>query len=163
MATIERRSTATWNGDLAKGNGTFTVGSGAFSEQGVTWASRVERPNGRTSPEELIAAAQATCFAMALSHTLATDGHPADSVQVTAVCGAEFGEGLKINTMDIYVTGNVPGLDSSGFEEEVRKAEQGCPVANLLRNGLTINLHIGETDPRSSGAAQSAGAGTQSQ
>lgn len=152
MATIERRSTAIWNGNLPEGRGSFTVGSGALGEIPVTWASRVERSNGRTSPEELIAAAQASCFAMALSHTLAQEGHTADSVNVTAVCGAELDGGLKITTMDLYVTGDVPGLDDGGFEEAVRKAEQGCPVANVLRGGLSIHLHVGETDPKSSKA-----------
>jgi osmotically inducible protein OsmC len=102
----------------------------------------VERPNGKTSPEELIAAAHAACYSMAFSNTLAQAGFPPKQLQVTAVCTLDDkpGGGVQITTMDLEVVGDVPGLTQQQFEELARKGEQGCPVSNALRNSLTINL-----------------------
>src|SRR3712207_2682347 len=86
MATAERRAQVVWEGDLPRGSGRFTVGSGAMSEQAVTWASRTERSDGKTSPEELIAAAHGSCFAMALSNVLAEGGTPPERLEIDAVC-----------------------------------------------------------------------------
>ncbi|GAC1331725.1 MAG: OsmC family protein [Chloroflexota bacterium] len=143
MAQIERRANASWEGDLPKGTGIITsVTSGVLENLPVTWASRVERSNGKTSPEELIAAAQASCYAMALANTLAGDGTVAEHLDVTAVCGADTSSGaLKITTMDITVKGQVPGLDQAAFEAVAQRAEQGCPVAGALRNNLSITIH----------------------
>jgi osmotically inducible protein OsmC len=138
MATAVRRARATWRGDLQRGEGQFDVGSGAISTQQVTWAHRSGEPEGHTSPEELIAAAQATCYAMALSNTLAQDGNPPGQLDVTAACTLEIGTG--ITTMDIEVEGRVPGLDQSGFEDAARRGEQACPVANALRGNVDIRL-----------------------
>jgi osmotically inducible protein OsmC len=141
MAVAERRAQVVWEGNLTQGSGTITAASGALGELPVTWASRTERSDGKTSPEELIAAAHAACYAMAFSNTLNTQGTPPQRLDVRAVCSLDRVEGkMKITTMDLEVTGTVPGLDQAGFEEAARKAEQGCPVSNALRNNVAINL-----------------------
>ena len=142
MAQIERRAEVTWLGDLASGNGTLTGGSGAFGTLPVTWAARTEEPAGKTSPEELIAAAHASCYAMALSHALATAGNPPERLDVSAVCGLDpkSGGGFEITSSNLTVRGVVPGLDQAGFEEMARQGEQGCPVSNALRNNVEIGL-----------------------
>ena len=139
MATAERQAHVTWQGDL-KGSGQFDVGTGAITSQQVTWASRTEDPQGRTSPEELIAAAQASCYAMALSSTLGKAGNVPEKLEVTARAALDLGAG-KITTVDRDVQGTVPGLDQAGFEEAARKAESTCPVANALRNNVDIRLN----------------------
>jgi osmotically inducible protein OsmC len=143
MIKAERRAEVVWEGDLVHGHGrVVNVGSGAIGELPITWASRTERSDGRTSPEELIAAAHAACYAMAFSHTLAQGGTPAERLTVDAVCAFEQVEGgFKITTMDLDVRGKVPGLDEAGFEKVAHQAEQGCPVSNALRNNVQIRLH----------------------
>lgn len=140
MANVERTAHVVWEGDLMKGSGTFTGGSGALEEFPVTFASRVQRPDGKTSPEELIASAHATCYAMALSNTLADAGSPPDRLEVDAVCTLDDGA-LKITTVNLDVRGTVSGLDQDGFEEAARNAEQICPVSNALRNNVDIQLN----------------------
>src|SRR5436853_5907638 len=117
MVKAERRAEAVWEGDLIHGSGKIAkVGSGALGELPITWASRVERSDGRTSPEELIAAAHAACYAMAFSHTLAQAGTPPEQLSVTATCALDLGAGgLKIVSMNLDVHGKVPGLDQAGF------------------------------------------------
>ena len=146
MALAERRADVTWQGDLIKGQGILNLGSGALSQASVTFASRTERSDGKTSPEELIAGAHAACFAMALSNTLARAGTPPQQLHVNAVCALDRTEsGLKISSMTLDVSGTVPGLDQAGFEAAARQAEQGCPVSNALRNNvaITVNAHLG--------------------
>ncbi len=141
MVKAERSAEVTWQGDLIHGSGVASVKSGAFGPVPITWASRTERSDGKTSPEELIAAAHAGCYAMALSHTLATGGTPAERLVVDATCTFEQVEsGFKITTMRLDVRGRVPGLDAAGFEKATRQAEQGCPVSNALRNNVQIQL-----------------------
>lgn len=135
----ERTADALWEGTLAQGKGTITLKSGAIDTLPVTWASRIERSDGRTSPEELIAAAQASCYAMAFSHTLTQAGTPPTRLHVTATCTFDPAQG-KITTMVIRATGQVPGVDAARFEEVARQAEQGCPVANALRGNVDIQL-----------------------
>ena len=142
MPTAERRAEVTWDGNLVQGKGQIVkTGSGALNDLPITWASRVERSDGRTSPEELIAGAHAACYAMAFSHTLTQAGTPPEQLNVSAVCALELGAGgLKIVSMNLDVRGKVPGLDQAGFEQAARTAEQGCPVSNVLRGGLTISV-----------------------
>jgi lipoyl-dependent peroxiredoxin len=146
MLKAERRADVVWEGDLLHGSGTIvSVGSGALGALPVTWASRTERSDGKTSPEELMAAAHAACYAMAFSHTLAQAGTPAERLSVSATCTFEQVEGgFKISTMDLDVRGKVPGLDEAGFEKVAQQAEQGCPVSNALRNNVQIrvNAHL---------------------
>lgn len=139
----ERRAEVEWQGDLMHGHGSIvSVGSGALGELPVTWASRTERSDGKTSPEELLAAAHAACYAMAFSHALAQAGTPAERLTVNATCTFEQVEsGFKVSTMNLDVRGKVPGLDLAGFQEAAQQAEQGCPVSNALRNNVQIHVN----------------------
>ncbi len=137
----ERRATVNWEGTLTKGRGTLSTGSGALADAPVTWASRIERPDGKTSPEELLAAAQAECYAMVLTNMLSTAGTTPDSLQVTAICTVEQQvDGLKISTMRIQAEGRVPGVDADTFSRVAREAEQACPVSNALRGNVEITV-----------------------
>ena len=141
MPLAERRAQASWEGNLTKGSGRVKAGSGAIAEVPVTWASRVERSDGKTSPEELVAMAHASCYAMAFSHTLSEAGHVPERVDVTANVQLEsIPGGIKVATVNLEVTGKVPGVDQAQFEELARKGEQGCPISSALRGSVTINL-----------------------
>ena len=142
MSRAERRAEVLWEGDLLHGHGKIiSVGSGALGELPITWASRTERSDGKTSPEELLAAAHAACYAMAFSHTLAQAGTPAERLTVNATCAFEQVEaGFKVTTMDLDVRGKVPGLDQAGFDKVAQQAEQGCPISNALRNNVQIRV-----------------------
>ena len=130
---------AAWEGDLVHGKGSFSLASGATGPLPVTWAGRTERTPGSTSPEELIAAAHAACYAMAFSHVLAGKGTPATNLEVRAVAHfAPVDGGFKIAAMDLEVRGRVPGLDQAGFAAAAREGEQGCPVSNALRGNVDI-------------------------
>ena len=142
MAEFERRAEAVWEGDLASGSGTVSAGSGAVGELPVTWSSRTERSDGRTSPEELIAEAHAACYAMAFSNTLAQAGNPPERLHVGAVVSAELGdEGLRVTGSTLEVSGRVPGLDGAEFERLAQEAERSCPVSNALRGNLEIRVN----------------------
>jgi osmotically inducible protein OsmC len=139
MAMVEREAHVIWQGDLAHGSGSLSEGSGVLNEAPVTFASRVESPGGKTSPEELIAAAHATCYAMALSNTLAEKDTPPDRLEVDAVCTLDDQQ-LKITSVNLDVRGAVPGISEEDFENAAREAEQVCPVSNALRGNLDIQL-----------------------
>ena len=143
MPQVERRARLTWEGNLVQGHGSIVqTSSGALANLPVTWASRTEQPDGKTSPEELIAAAHAECYAMGLAHGLATSGTPSEKLDVEAVCTLELSaSGLKIQAMDLNVRGSVPGLDEAAFERAAQIANQGCPVSNALRNNVEIRVH----------------------
>ena len=135
----DRTASATWQGDLFEGSGTVSaVTTGLFSEAGVTWSSRTEEPGGKTSPEELLAAAHAACFCMALSNELSTRGHPPARIEVQATCTFEPGKG--ITTMALDVSADVPGVDEAGFREGLDAAEGSCPVSNALRGNVDIQV-----------------------
>jgi lipoyl-dependent peroxiredoxin len=140
MANVARRAHVVWEGDLAGGSGTLTEdSSGALTDAPVTWASRVERSDGKTSPEELIAAAHASCYSMAFSHTLAQGGNAPERLEVEAVCTFDD-EALKITTVDLNVRGKVPGMTEEEFESAAHQADQGCPVSNALRGNVEIRV-----------------------
>ena len=139
MAMVEREAHVIWQGDLAQGSGSLSEGSGVLNEAPVTFASRVESPSGQTSPEELIAAAHATCYAMALSNTLAEKDTPPERLEVDAVCTLDDQQ-LKITSVNLDVRGAVPGISEEDFENAAREAEQICPVSNALRDNLEIRL-----------------------
>jgi osmotically inducible protein OsmC len=121
------------------GEGTIdSVGSGAFGPLDVTWASRAEDPNGRTSPEELIAAAHAACFSMALSHGLAQGGTPAERLDTSAT--VTFVPGTGITAVALKVRGTVPGIDEDGFAQAADAAKDGCPVSKALTGVPEITL-----------------------
>jgi len=130
MAT-ERKAEVVWQGSLTDGGGTIeTVTSGAFGGLDVTWASRSEAPAGRTSPEELIAAAWAACFSMALSNVLAKGGHAPEKLETSATVTFQPGEGIVKGALT--VRGTVPGLDEVGFIEAAEDAKRNCPVSKAL-------------------------------
>ena len=143
MATAERRAEVTWNGDLMSGSGQLTAGSsGVLTDAPVTWAARTETPGGKTSPEELLAASHASCYAMAFSATLGRRGTPPERLHVTATAALDRADqGFKVTSMDLDVRGRVPGLDQAGFEEAARAAEQACPISNAIRNNVPIRLN----------------------
>jgi lipoyl-dependent peroxiredoxin len=130
-----------WNGNLFQGSGTFDLASSeAVQGLPVTGASRTERPDGRTSPEELIAAAHASCFAMAFSNTLAEQGNEPEELNISAVCTFDADQ-LKITSSVLDVRGKVSGLDAEGFQNAAEQAEQGCPVSNALRGNVDIQVN----------------------
>jgi osmotically inducible protein OsmC len=138
---IERNAHATWEGDLRGGSGRFDVGSGAITGQEVTFASRFEESGGKTSPEELIAAAHATCFSMALANGLAQDGHAPTRLQTDAVAALEPTDaGFRITSIRLSVRGEVEGLDEEAFRTAAETAKEGCPVSNALADSVEITL-----------------------
>ncbi len=138
MAT-ERRAEATWQGDLMSRSGTIeTVTSGVLGGLDVSWPSRAEEPDGRTSPEELIAAAHSSCFAMALSHALAQDGHAPERLQTSAT--VSFVPGTGITKSALEVTGRVPEIDEAAFREAAEKAKDDCPVSQALKGNVELSV-----------------------
>ena len=136
----ERRASVTWNGDLMSGSGTIDeVGSGAFGPLDVSWAARSEEASGgKTSPEELIAAAHAACFSMALSHALAQAGTPSEQLQTSAT--VTFVPGTGITKIALAVRGTVPGVDEDGFRSAAENAKVNCPVSQALAAVPEITL-----------------------
>ena len=142
MAAI-RRAEATWSGDLQTGSGTVSaVTSGAFAELPVSWAARTEASDGRTSPEELVAAAHAACYSMALSNTLSEAGNPPERLHVVATVSLDprQGGGVEVTRSALEVTGAVAGLDQAGFQEAAEKAEKGCPISNAIRGNVAVTV-----------------------
>src|ERR687894_1576339 len=123
MANAERRAHVVWEGDLPSGNGRVTTDSTKVLEEApVTWASRTERPDGKTSPEELIAAAHASCYAMAFSNVLAEMGNEPEELNISAVCTFDADQ-VKVTKMVLDVHGRVPGIDAEGFQNAAEQAE----------------------------------------
>lgn len=138
MAT-ERKATVTWRGDLMSGSGQVDeVSSGAIGNLGVTWRARSEEPGGLTSPEELIAAAHATCFSMALSNGLAQDGHAPEQLDTSATVTFQPPEG--ITKIALTVEGRVPGMDVDAFERAAEQAKANCPVSKALASVPEITV-----------------------
>jgi lipoyl-dependent peroxiredoxin len=141
MAIATREAQIVWEGSLASGTGTVTSNSGALGELPVTWASRTERPDGKTSPEELIAAAHASCFAMALSLVLGESHTPPERVTVGAVCTLDEVEGApKITTVALSVRARVPEVERADFDQAIDRAASLCPVSNALRGNVEISV-----------------------
>jgi len=139
MATT-RKATTQWQGSLMEGSGQVTLESSGLGTYDVTWASRAEDPNGRTSPEELIAAAHSSCFSMALSNGLAKGGTPPEKLVTSADVTFQPGEG--ITGIHITVRGTVPGLSADQFIEAAEGAKVNCPVSKAL-TGTKITLDAG--------------------
>jgi lipoyl-dependent peroxiredoxin len=141
MATT-RFAESVWSGDLQSGTGTINyVSSGALTRLPVTWASRTEEHNGRTSPEELIAAAHASCFSMAFAGQLARNSTPPTSLEVRAVVTFDKLEaGWRITKSDLTVRGTVPGIDAAKFQELANAAKDGCPVSQALTGNVELSV-----------------------
>lgn len=135
MAT-ESSATTVWQGGLATGRGETTFQSGAFPTVEVTWASRTARAAGKTSPEELLAAAHASCYCMALSHELGQAGNEPEQLEATATVAFVPGEGVK--SSHLVVTGRVPGIDHAAFEAAAKAAGEGCPISSALKGNVEI-------------------------
>jgi osmotically inducible protein OsmC len=127
-----------WDGDLFNGSGTTSLDSGATEPMRVTWKARAEDHGGLTSPEELIAAAHASCYSMALSNTLAKNDTPSTSLDVQAT--ATFVPGEGITAMDLEVTANVEDISAEEFQELAQTAKDGCPVSQALAGNVPISL-----------------------
>ncbi len=138
----ERTAEVTWKGSLFEGGGTIDLTSSRLaSDLPVTWASRTEAPDGKTSPEELLAAAHASCFAMALSGQLARRGNPPERLDVRATATFDkVGEGFRVTTMRLHVRGRVPGADEAAFREAADAAKDGCPISRALEGNVDISV-----------------------
>lgn len=141
MPLLTRREAhIVWEGNLPQGSGRLRVGSGAFPELTVTWPARTEQPDGKTSPEELIAAAHATCYAMVLAALLGQRNITPERVEVSAVCSLDRVNGLKISAMDLTARIKAPGLTPADVDALVEQGNQACPVSNALRGNVEIRV-----------------------
>jgi osmotically inducible protein OsmC len=137
-----RRAEVTWNGDLLSGRGVIeSTTSGALGDLPVTWASRTEAPDGRTSPEELLAAAHASCFSMALSNILAKAGTPPESLQVSAEVSADKLEaGWTVQRSALTVRARVPGATDESFRQAADQAKTGCPISRAVAGNVELSV-----------------------
>lgn len=140
MAAI-RRADSTWSGNLAEGHGTVTAStSHAFKDLPVTWGSRTESSDGRTSPEELIAAAHATCFAMAFSGDLGRNGTPPDKLEVSATVTFDKLDKWTVVSSALEVKGWVAGIDSETFQRIAEGTRDNCPVSRALKGNVELSV-----------------------
>ncbi len=142
MASFARHADVEWTGGLMDGNGTVNAGSGAFS-QAVTFPSRIaDNDDGRTTPEELLAASHAVCYAMVLTNTIGKQGGKSSRIRVTATITADKSEaGLKVVSSHLKATvEGLEGIDASKLQELATGAEKGCPISNALRGSIAISV-----------------------
>jgi osmotically inducible protein OsmC len=141
---MQSRATAQWEGDLISGKGKTSAASGTFRDAGLTWKARTEGAASMTTPEELLAAAHASCFSMALSHGLAQGGHPAQRIETS--CTVEFGPkaggGFEVKSSALEVKGWVPGVDQSAFAKAAEDAKNGCPVSGALKIKMSVTAAL---------------------
>jgi len=142
MPDAQRTAQVIWEGTLAHGAGAVALtSSGAAGPLPVTWASRTARSEGKTSPEELVAAAHASCYCMALSGILGEAGAPPERLETSAtVTFAQIEGGFKVASSALAVKGTVPGLDAAGFREAAEAAKVGCPISGALKNNVEITV-----------------------
>ncbi len=139
---MQSASNASWQGSLVDGSGTVSLMSGAAGPLPVSWHARTEDQGGSTNPEELIAAAHAACYSMALSHGLAGAGHPPAHLdtRATVTFGPQPGGGFGIDSVALRVRGDVPGMDAAAFQQAAEAAKVGCPVSQALAGNVDITL-----------------------
>jgi len=142
MASAKRRADAVWDGDLLTGTGTVNATtSGAFTSLPVSWDSRTEVPDGRTSPEELVAAAHASCYCMALSAGLGRAGTPPSWLEVSAtVTFQQIEGGWKVASSALTVKGEVAGITAEAFAEAAEAAKDGCPISGALKGNVDLSV-----------------------
>ena len=142
MADAQRTAEAVWEGSLAQGAGAVTLtSSGAAGPLPVTWASRTARSEGKTSPEELVAAAHASCYCMALSNILGEAGTPPERLEASAtVTFAQVEGGFKVASSALKVKGTVPGIDAAAFRDAANKAKDGCPISGALKGNVELSV-----------------------
>ena len=136
----ESSAATVWEGDLAHGSGVTTPQSEAFAPTDVSWASRTARAAGKTSPEELLAAAHSSCYCMQLAHELAEAGTPPERLEATATVGFVPGEG--VTSSRIVVTGRVPGIDQDTFAAAAASAGEGCPISGALSVEISVEATL---------------------
>jgi lipoyl-dependent peroxiredoxin len=138
---VERTANAEWQGDLTGGSGTVSTESGVVRDATIKWSSRAEAADENTSPEELIAAAHASCVSMALAHGLAQAGTPAQHIESQATATFDqVGDGFRMTTMRLQIRGQVDGLDEDGFREAAAQAKDNCPVSQALSDDVEVTL-----------------------
>jgi osmotically inducible protein OsmC len=137
-----RYASVVWNGGLTDGSGMITyVSSGVISRLPISWASRTSAHEGRTSPEELLAAAHASCFSMALSARLAKNGTPAEQLDVRAeVTFDNASGGWKVTTSKLIVQGDVPGIDMAAFTALAEDAKENCPISQAIKGNVEVSV-----------------------
>ena len=137
-----REARVVWNGDLMSGTGTVSAGSsGLFKDIPVSWSARTEAPGGKSSPEELLAAAHASCFAMALSAGLARAGTPPKRLEVNAkVTFDKVGDNWTVVSSALDVRGEVPGLDAEKFKQAAEGAKENCPISRALKGNVNLSV-----------------------
>ena len=137
-----REARAVWNGDLMSGTGAVSAESSKkFGDLPVSWSARTEAPGGKTSPEELLAAAHATCFAMALSGGLARAGTPPKKLEVSAkVTFDKVGDSWTVTSSELDVNGQVPGADAAKFAEAAEGAKDNCPISRALKGNVKLSV-----------------------
>ena len=141
---MQSKATAEWQGDLMSGQGKTSVASGVFQGAGLSWKARTEGVARMTTPEELLAAAHASCFSMALSHGLAQAGHPAKKLETSCVVefGPKAGGGFEVRSSALEVKGWVPGIDAAGFEKAADGAKSGCPISAALKIPMSVKASL---------------------
>lgn len=140
MAAV-RRADVSWDGNLAQGRGVVTAStSGAFTELPVTWGSRTEEADGRTSPEELVAAAHAACYAMAFSGDLGRNGTPPEHLDVNATVTFDKLDKWTVTSSVITVRGRVPGIDEERFREIAEGTKDNCPISRALKGNVELSV-----------------------
>jgi len=153
MTAVQRTAEVEWTGSIARGSGVTSGGSGAISDLPFTLASRFGEPEGKTSPEELIAAAHAGCFTMALGSILAGQGTPPERLQVTATVTLEASGTPTIASSQLDVHGVVPRADAASFDRAAHDAERTCPVSRALQGNVEIRVHATLDEPSAASAA----------
>jgi len=142
MADIKRGAKALWNGNLRNGTGKIETASGVLKQERYSFATRFGKEIG-TNPEELIAAAHAACYSMAFANTLSNKGYQSEKVETHATCiFSEQKNGFRISGMHLQVEVQIQNIDEETLKKIAEEADAGCPVSNLLRNGLKIELSV---------------------
>ena len=141
---MQSRATTQWNGDLMSGSGTTSGASGTFRDAGLSWKARTEGAASKTTPEELLAAAHASCFSMALAHGLAQGGHAPTRLETTCVVefGPKRGGGFEVRSSALEVTGTVPGIDQAAFAKAAEDAKNGCPISAALKVEMSVKATL---------------------
>jgi lipoyl-dependent peroxiredoxin len=138
---VERTANAEWQGDLMSGSGKVSTQSRVVDDATVKWSSRAEQADENTSPEELIAAAHATCVSMALANILAQAGTPPQRLETQATATFEqVGEGFRFTTMKLTIRGQVEGVDEDGFRQAAEGAKENCPVSQALKGNVDVSV-----------------------
>lgn len=143
MPRVQREAHVSWDGNLARGSGTITAATGAFESLPFSLASRVEKPNGKTSPEELLAAAHAGCFAMSLAGELTSAGSPPEHLDVTATVTLDQVEdgSHRIVASDVIARGRVPDIDEAELQRIAKVADEGCTFSALIKASGRVSVH----------------------